>query len=78
MIDAMSKEQKEELVANLLRHRSLHMAYLYGQLKGAIDETGNPVGQGPVDGMAAQSGNQAGMEEIIAGLSAALGPTNMQ
>lgn len=43
LVQSMSTEQKQELIANLLRHRSLHLAYMYGQLNGAMDEQGQPM-----------------------------------
>lgn len=42
LVQGMSTEQKEELIANLLRHRSIHLAYMYGQLNGSMDQFGQP------------------------------------
>lgn len=69
LVASMSNEQKEELVANLLRHRSQHLAYMYGQMNGAMDEQGealdgNNGGQGPDGDMALAPGD----EESLAGL----------
>lgn len=45
LVMSMSTEQKQELIANLLRHRSMHVAYMYGQLNGSMDAQGNPTQQ---------------------------------
>lgn len=42
MVQGMSNEQREELIGNLLRHRSQHLAYMLGQLNGTMDMQGNP------------------------------------
>lgn len=83
LLSMMSEEQKKELIANLLRHRSLHLAYMYGQLNGVMDEQGQPIqngnaGQGLAGGMAATPSDNPRLEEIMSGLSAALGSSNMQ
>lgn len=43
LISTLSAEQKEQLIANLLRHRSLHVAYMFGQLNGVMDSQGQPI-----------------------------------
>lgn len=83
LLTMMSEEQKKELVANLLRHRSLHLAYMYGQLNGVMDQNGQPItndntGEGSAGGMAAIPSDQAGLEEIIAGLQSAFSSADMQ
>lgn len=77
LVMSMSTEQKQELVANLLRHRSQHLAYFYGQINGAMDQQGNPIigvqnaqgnqppGQGDTGGMEAPSGNSADLAQIM-------------
>jgi hypothetical protein len=45
LVQSMSSEQKQELIANLLRHRSLHLGFLYGQLNHTMDENGQPINQ---------------------------------
>jgi len=40
LIVSMSGDQKKEIIANLLRHRSQHLAFMYGQVNGVMDETG--------------------------------------
>lgn len=57
LVMQMSSEQKQELLANLLRHRSLHLAFFYGQMNGAMDENGQPT-QPP--GAAGPAGNGQG------------------
>jgi chaperonin GroES len=47
LIVSMSGDQKKEIVANLLRHRSQHLAFMYGQLNGVMDETGQSTLQQP-------------------------------
>jgi hypothetical protein len=83
LISMMSDEQKKELIANLLRHRSLHLAYMYGQLNGVMDEQGQPItagdtGTGPSGGMATPAGNDPHLEEIMSGLQSILGFNGMQ
>jgi chaperonin GroES len=81
IIAMMNEEQKKELVANLLRHRSLHVAYMYAQLNGVMDAQGNPIdstGRGPAGGMEAQGGNEASLAQIMSGLQTALGFADMQ
>lgn len=74
----MSNEQKQELVANLLRHRAQHAAFMFGQLNGVMDEQGNPIGQGLDSGMAQKPSDNAGLEEIIGALQSMGGDGNMQ
>lgn len=83
LVATMSEEQKKELIANLLRHRSLHLAYMNGQLNGVLDAQGQPIangnaGEGPAGGMAAIPSDQAGLAQIIAGLQSALSSSDMQ
>lgn len=77
LLTTLSDEQKKELVANLLRHRSLHLAYMYGQLNGVMDEQGNPIGQGDAGGMADTPSDSAGLEEIMSGLQSLAVPADM-
>lgn len=65
LLSTMSDEQKSELTANLIRHRTLHMAFLFGQMNGVMDEQGNPVGQAGSGGMAQTPNDNAGVESII-------------
>lgn len=83
LISMMSEEQKKELIANLLRHRSLHLAYMYGQLNGVMDQNGQPITNGndragSAGGMGDAPSDDAGLAEIMSGLSAALGASDMQ
>lgn len=83
LLASMSEEQKKELIANLLRHRSLHLAYMVGQLNGVMDAQGQPIlpdnaGAGPAGGMAGTPSDQAGLAEIMSGLSAAISSAGMQ
>lgn len=68
LLQTMSNDQKQELVANLLRHRAQHTAYMFGQLNGVMDAQGNPIGQGSAGGMAERPSDNAGLEEIIGAL----------
>ena len=72
LVQSMSTEQKQELIANLLRHRSMHLAYMYGQLNHAMDQFGNPTGvpnettgQGPNAELAGSPGNDPNLESIM-------------
>lgn len=71
LVQSMSTEQKEELIANLLRHRAQHLAFMFGQLNGAMDEQGNPVqpiltpGQGGPGQMAQEPGDSPDLQQII-------------
>ncbi len=56
----MSGEQKKEIVANLLRHRSIHLAYMHGLMNGAMDETGRPASQSAPQEPANANTEQAG------------------
>lgn len=83
LLGMMSEEQKKELVANLLRHRSLHLAYMFGQLNGVMDGQGQPInddgtGAGHAGGMAGESGNEANLAQIIKGLQSMGDPADMQ
>lgn len=65
LVMTMSKEQKQELIANLLRHRAMHVAYMYGQLNGAMDAQGNPTQQSGPGEMAAEPADDTGLAEIM-------------
>lgn len=81
LVGMMSEEQKKELIANLLRHRSLHLAYMNGQLNGVLDAQGNPIDNnraGLAGGVAESPSDQAGLAQIMSGLQTALGSSNMQ
>lgn len=81
LVGMMSEEQKKELIANLLRHRSLHLAYMNGQLNGVLDAQGNPIDNnraGRAGGVAESPSDQAGLAQIMSGLQTALGSSNMQ
>lgn len=81
LLTTMSEEQKQELVGNLLRHRSQHIAFMYGQLNGVMDAQGQPMdagGQGSTGGMGPVPSDSAGLEEIIAGLQSMGGAPDMQ
>jgi len=77
LLQSMSNDQKQELIANLLRHRALHSSYLYGQMKGVLDENGEPIEQGPAGGMGAQPNDAAGLQELVAALQSAGGSADM-
>jgi hypothetical protein len=70
LVSSMSDEQKKEIVANLLRHRSIHLAYMYGQLNGVMDAQGNPIGEAPPGEMAVEPNDDAGLAEIVQSLQA--------
>lgn len=80
LVQSMSNEQKQELIGNLLRHRNIHAAYMYGMLNGALDVQGNPpnTGTGLAGGMETTPSDQTGLEEIMSGLQSSLGSVNMQ
>jgi chaperonin GroES len=83
MISILNDEQKKELVANLLRHRSLHLAYMYGQLNGVMDQNGQPIttsntGEGSAGGMATPAGNDPDLAQIMSGLQSLFGANGMQ
>jgi len=65
LLSTMSDEQKSELTANLIRHRTLHMAYMFGQMNGVMDEQGNPLGQGGTEDMAQAGDDSQGVEGIM-------------
>lgn len=79
LVSRMSKEQKEELIANLLRHRAQHLSIMYGQINGVMDANGQPItaGQGLAGTMAGQPSDQAGMEGLMQLLQSAAGPQGM-
>lgn len=78
LVQSMSTEQKEELVANLLRHRSMHLAYMFGQLNGVMDAQGNPItGQAGAGEMAGEPNDDAGLAEIMQLVQAAQSPADM-
>lgn len=67
LVQSMSTEQKQEIIANLLRHRALHTAYMYGQLNGSMDEQGNPIvpmQQATPDNVQTPS-DSGGLEQIL-------------
>lgn len=43
LVQSMSDEQKQELIANLLRHRSQHLSFMYGQMNHVMDQNGQPL-----------------------------------
>lgn len=72
LVQSMSTEQKEEIIANLLRHRAQHLGLMYGQMNGVLDEQGNPIqpnqqlaGQGLAGGMAQTPSDSADLEQIL-------------
>lgn len=65
LVQGMSTEQKEELVGNLLRHRAMHVSYLYGQMNGAMDAQGNPTQQSGNGQMATEPNDDGGLAEIV-------------
>lgn len=88
LVMQMSAEQKQELLANLLRHRAMHLAFFYGQMNGAMDEQGQPTqqpqnpngtaspgmaGQGLAGPMAQAPDDSPDMEAIINALQASPG-----
>lgn len=79
LVQTMSNEQKQELIGNLLRHRNIHVAYMYGMLNGALDANGNPAntGTGLTGGMEGTPSDQTGLEEIMSGLQSALSSTDV-
>lgn len=78
LLSVMSNEQKQELVGNLLRHRSQHAAIMFGQLNGVLDAQGQPIGQGSAGGMEATPGNDGGLEQIFGALQSLAGNGDMQ
>lgn len=80
LISTLSAEQKEQLIANLLRHRSLHVAYMFGQLNGVLDGQGNPIVPNPAGStgsMETTPSDQLGLDEIMSGLSAITSTPNL-
>jgi chaperonin GroES len=65
LLSGMSNEQKQELVANLLRHRTQHMAFMFGQMNGVLDEQGQPMDAGRPSGMAKTPDDTQGVESLI-------------
>lgn len=83
LVKSMSGEQKQELIANLLRHRAQHLAFMYGQMNGALDAQGNPVQSPPAGpanngGVAGAPSNDPGLEEIMQLVHSVSGLENMQ
>lgn len=87
LVQSMSAEQKEELIANLLRHRSQHLGIMYGQMNGVMDQNGQPIGQaaqaalpgqGPDGQLAQQPGDNPDLEKILQLLQPGSQPTPMQ
>lgn len=77
LLGTMGDDQKKELIANLLRHRSLHLGYMYAQMNGTMDAQGQPIGEmngnagtETGSGLGEQGGDEAGLAEIINGLQA--------
>lgn len=79
LLQSMSNDQKEELISNLLSHRAMHLSFLYGQMKGVMDENGNPdtVEQGPVGGAAERPGSESDLAAIVAEIQSQGGAANM-
>lgn len=72
LVMSMSTEQKQELVANLLRHRSQHLGIMYGQLNHVMDQNGQPLGQaatpagqGPNGQLAQGPSNSADLSQLM-------------
>ncbi len=70
LVQSMSSDQKEELIANLLRHRSQHLSIMYGQLNGVLDEQGNAIqepaaGQGASGQLAPQPSDSADISQLM-------------
>lgn len=76
LVQSMSTEQKQELISNLLRHRSQHLGIMYGQLNHVMDQNGQPIGvqnaqqpqisgQGPDGPMAQTPGNSPDLESSL-------------
>lgn len=87
LVESMSNEQKQELIANLLRHRSQHLSFMYGQMNGAMDQNGQPIGQAaqpalPGQGsngqLAQQPGNDPNLEKVLQLLQSGSQPAPMQ
>ncbi len=92
LVVSMSNEQKQELIANLLRHRSQHLSFMYGQMNGVMDEQGNgnvqqanpqqppqqAPGQGGAGQMATQPGNNADLGRVLQLVQSGSGPAPMQ
>lgn len=79
LLQSMSNEQKQELIGNLLSHRSQHAAFMFGQLNGVMDEQGNPItsGQAGAGGMAEPSGDKAALAQLIGDIQSMAGSGNM-
>lgn len=78
LVQGMSKEQKEELIGNLLRHRAMHVSYMFGQMNGVMDAQGNPIGQGGAGEMAAEPNDDAGVAQAMQFIQALSEPQNVQ
>lgn len=65
LLTTMGNEQKQELIANLLRHRTQHVAYMFGQINGVMDEQGNTAEQGGNGVLAQAQGDAGGLESLI-------------
>lgn len=80
LLMTMSSDQKQELVANLLRHRALHAAFMFGQLNGVMDEQGQPInqtGQSGAGGMAEPPSDQADLAQLIGDIQSMGGAGDM-
>lgn len=92
LVTAMSSEQKQELISNLLRHRSLHLSYMYGQMNHVMDQNGQPItpptnpqqqnavspGQGSAGPVAAQPGNDPNLAKVLQLIQSGSVPAPMQ
>lgn len=92
LVVSMSNEQKQELIANLLRHRSQHLSFMYGQMNGSMNEQGQPTvpptnpqqqiqqapGPGGNGSLAAQPGDNPDLERILQLVHSGSGPAPMQ
>lgn len=66
LVATMSEEQKKEIIANLLRHRSQHLAFLYAQSNGAMDEQGNQTTESGQPGLLeGAAGNEADLAQVM-------------
>jgi chaperonin GroES len=78
LLQSMSNEQKQEIIANLLRHRSLHLAFMFGQMNGVMDQNGQQIGQTGAGAMAEPSADQADLGALMQELQSLSGSQNVQ
>ncbi len=92
LVTSMSQEQKQELIANLLRHRAQHLSFMYGQLNHVMDQNGQPItpptnpqqsqignaGPGSAYSVAAQPGNDPNLEKVLQLIQSGSLPAPMQ